>query len=339
MCQYSAVDGVPNEWHRVHLGALATGGASLVIAEATAVSPEGRITPGCTGLWNDAQAEAFAPIVQFIEKHGVVPGIQIAHAGRKASANKPWEGDNHIDAGHPDAWEPIAPSAVAFGAHLPRVPREMTVDDIARVREAFAASAGRALEAGFKWLELHFAHGYLGQSFFSPLANKRTDEYGGSFRNRARFLLETLAAVRRVWPENLPLTARLGTIDYVEGEQPMEESIELIRLMKAEGLDLIDVSMGFNTPDVSGVPWGEHAFLGPVAQRIRKEVGIPAATSWNISDPQKTDELIRSEQVDLVLLGKGLLSDPHWPYHAAQALGVEMPQRLLPDQYAWWLKR
>lgn len=339
MCQYSAIDGVVNDWHRVHLGALASGGASLVVAEATAVSPEGRITPGCTGLWNDGQAEAFAPIVRFIKDHGSVPGIQIAHAGRKASANKPWEGDDHIPAGHPDAWEPLGPSAIAFGGGLSRVPREISVEEIGRIRDAFAASAGRALEAGFEWLELHFAHGYLGQSFFSPLANKRTDEYGGSFKNRARFLLETLAAVRRVWPENLPLTARLGVLDYVDGEQPMEESIELVRLMKAEGLDFIDVSMGFNTPDVSRVPWGEHAFLAPIAKRIRDEVGIPAATSWNISDPAKTDELIRTEQVDLVFLAKALLSDPHWPYHAAQTLGVDKPQRLLPDQYAHWLKR
>lgn len=339
MCQYSAIDGMPNAWHQVHLGSLAAGGAGLVVAEATAVSPEGRITPGDTGLWNGEQAEAFRPIVRFIEQQGAVPGIQIAHAGRKASANKPWEGDDHIAAGHPDAWEPIAPSALAYGAHLPRTPREMTVADIARVREAFAASAVRALDAGFKWLELHLAHGYLGQSFFSPLANRRTDEYGGSFRNRARFLLETLAAVRAVWPANLPLTARLGVIDYVDGEQSLEESIELIRLMKAEGLDLIDVSMGFNTPDVSRVPWGEHAFLAPIAQRIRDEVRIPAATSWNISDAKKTDELIRKEQVDLVFLGKALLSDPHWPYHAAQILGVQMPQGVLPDQYAFWLKR
>jgi 2,4-dienoyl-CoA reductase-like NADH-dependent reductase (Old Yellow Enzyme family) len=339
MCQYSAVDGLPNEWHRVHLGGLATGGAALVVAEATAVSPEGRITPGDTGLWNDAQAEAFQPIVRFIESQGAVPGIQIAHAGRKASANKPWEGDDHLPPDHPAAWEPIAPSAVAFGANLPRVPRAMTPEEIAQVRDQFVSTAQRALGAGFKWLELHFAHGYLGQSFFSPLANHRTDEYGGSAENRGRFLLETLAAVRQVWPEHLPLTARLGVIDYVSGEQPLEESIDLVRRMKNGGLDLIDVSMGFNTPDVSQVPWSEHAFLAPIAQRIRQEVGIPAAASWNFFDPKKTDDLIRSEQLDLVFLAKALLSDPHWPYHAAQALGIDLPQSILPAQYAHWLKR
>ncbi len=339
MCQYSAKDGFPNDWHRVHLGSLATGGAGLVIAEATAVLPEGRITPGDTGLWNDAQAEAFRPIIRFIESQGAVPGIQLAHAGRKAGANRPWEGDDHLPPDHPEAWEPIAPSALAWGANLWRIPRAMTHEDIRRVREAFASAARRALETGFKWLVLHFAHGYLAQSFFSPLANQRTDEYGGSFENRARFLLETLAAVREVWPEPLPLTARLGVIDYVEGEQPLEESIELIRRMKSAGLDLIDVSMGFNTPDVSRVPWHEQGFLVPIAQRIRHEVGIPVATSWNIFDPKKADGFIRHEQLDLVMLAKALLDDPHWPYHAAQTLGRETPQEVLPEQYGWWLKR
>jgi 2,4-dienoyl-CoA reductase-like NADH-dependent reductase (Old Yellow Enzyme family) len=339
MCQYSAKEGVPNEWHRVHLGSLALGGAGLVIAEATAVSPEGRITPACTGLWNDAQAEAFVPIVRFLESHGAVPGIQLAHAGRKASANRPWEGDDHLPADHPEAWEPIGPSAVAMGGSLGRVPRAMTREDIVRVREAFASAARRALAAGFKWLELHFAHGYLAQSFFSPLANRRTDAYGGAFEGRARFLLETLGAVREVWPSHLPLTARLGVIDYVEGEQPMEESIELVRRMKSAGLDLVDVSMGFNTPDISRVPWGEHGFLVPIAHRIRREAGIPVAASWNISDPKKTDGFIRDEQVDLVMLAKALLDDPHWPYHAARSLGRATPQSLLPPQYRWWLKR
>lgn len=339
MCQYSALDGVVNDWHLVHLGALAKGGAGLVVAEATGVAPEGRITPGCTGIWNDAQMQAWRPIVKLIESHGAVPGIQIAHAGRKASASKPWEGDAHLAIDDSQAWQPIGPSPIAFGGSLPRVPHEMTIQEIARVRTDFVAAAKRAKDAGFQWLVLHFAHGYLAQSFFSPLANKRTDEYGGSFENRARFILETLEAVREVWPEYLPLTARVGVLDYVAGEQPIEESIELIRRMRAGGLDLVDVSMGFNTPDVSGVPWSEHAFLAPIAHRIGREAAIPTATSWNINDPKKTDELIRSAQVDLVMIGKALLSDPHWPYHAAKALGVETPQNILPEQYAFWLKR
>lgn len=339
MCQYSAVDGVPTDWHLVHLGSIAAGGAALVIAEATAVSPEGRISPGDTGLWNDAQAQAWAPIARFIESQGAVPGIQIAHAGRKASAARPWEGGAHLAPDHPDAWKPIAPSALAFGDNLTRTPREMTTADIARVRDAFVAAAKRALAAGFKCLQLHFAHGYLGQSFFSPLANTRTDAYGGSFDGRARFLLETLAAVRAVWPERLPLMARLGVTDYAPGEQPLEESIELVRRFKSGGLDLIDVSLGFNVPDVSRVPFAEHGLMVPIAERTRRETGLPTAASWNMSDPAKIDGYIRDGKLDVVMLAKALLDDPHWPYHAARLLGHPDPQRVLAVQYQWALKR
>lgn len=338
MCQYSAKDGVPNDWHLVHLGGRAVGGAGLVVAEATAVSPEGRITPGCTGLWNDAQQEAWRPIANFITRQGAVAGIQIGHAGRKASASRPWEGDAHLPADHPDAWQPLGPSENAFGGKLPRTPRALSQADIQRVRDDFVASARRAAEAGFQWLMLHFAHGYLAQSFFSPLANQRRDEYGGGFENRARFLVETFEAVRAVWPERYPLSVRLGVVDFVDGEQPIEESIELLRRMKAGGLDVVDVSMGFNTPDVSRVPWGEPAFLAPIAARIRRETGLVTGTSWNVRDPQHTAHLIESEQLDLVLLAKSFLSDAHWPYHAAQKLGRNEPHTLLPDPYAFWLK-
>lgn len=338
MCQYSAENGVPNAWHHVHLGSFAIGGAGLVIVEASAVSPEGRISPNDTGLWNDEQTEAFRPIASFIARLGAVPAIQIAHAGRKACTPKPWEGNRQLGPDDPDAWEPIGPSGVAFGGSLWRVPHEMTIEDIARVQKSFADAAIRAQQVGFKWLELHFAHGYLGQSFFSPLANKRTDEYGGSFENRSRFLLETLAAVRAVWPENLPLTARLGVIDYVEGEQPIEEGIALAKRMKAGGLDLLDVSLGNNTPDISCVPWTEPAFLARIAHRIRTEAEMPVATSWNLSDPKIADELVRDEKIDIVLIAKGLLADPHWPYHAAKTLGVADPQNVLPSQYAGRLK-
>ncbi|MBV9990179.1 MAG: NADH:flavin oxidoreductase/NADH oxidase [Alphaproteobacteria bacterium] len=337
MCQYSAEDGVPNEWHRVHLGARAIGGAGLVIAEATAVAPEGRITPGCTGLWNDAQAEAFAPIAAFIKRYAV-PGIQIAHAGRKASANRPWEGDDHMREDDPRAWQPIGPSAVAFGANLPRVPAAMTKADIARVREDFVSAAKRSLAAGFEWLELHFAHGYLGQSFFSPIANKRTDEYGGSFENRIRFLTETLSAVRSVWPEKYPLTARLGVSDFTPESQPLEESIALVRRFKSLGLDLIDVSVGFNTPDVSGMPWGP-AFMAPFAERIRREAEIPTAVGWFVSEPAQAQAIVESGQADLVMLARAELGDPNWTYHAAQALGRPEAHAALPPQYAHWLRR
>jgi 2,4-dienoyl-CoA reductase-like NADH-dependent reductase (Old Yellow Enzyme family) len=337
MCQYSAVDGVPNEWHMVHLGARAIGGAALVIAEATAVSPEGRITPGCTGLWNDKQAEAWAPIVKFVKAQGAVPGIQIAHAGRKASANKPWEGDDHIPSGDPRSWDPLGPSPIAFGANLPRVPKEMTKEEILRVQSDFVSAAKRALAAGFEWLELHFAHGYLGQSFFSPIANKRTDEYGGSFENRARFLIDTMKAVRAIWPEKYPLTVRFGVSDFHADGQPLEESIAMVKMFKNHHLDLIDISLGFNTPDISGVPWGP-GFLAPIAERIKKEAGILTAVGWLINDPQQAEEIIAKGQANLIMLAHKELDDPHFPYHAAKALGVENPQNVLPPQYAFWLK-
>jgi 2,4-dienoyl-CoA reductase-like NADH-dependent reductase (Old Yellow Enzyme family) len=337
MCQYSAEEGVPNDWHLVHLGARAVGGASLVIAEATAVSPEGHISLGDTGLWNDEQAEAWARIAAFVKRYAV-SGIQIAHAGRKASANRPWEGDDHMPDIDPRSWQPMGPSANAFGANLPRVPHAMTKEEIARVRSDFVAAAKRALAAGFEWLELHFAHGYLAQSFFSPIANKRTDEYGGSFENRARFLLETLEAVRAVWPERFPLTARLGVSDFNAESQPLEESIELIRRFKSLGLDLIDVSIGFNTPDVRGVPWGP-AFMAPIAERVRREAEIPTAVGWFIREPQRADAIVRDGQADLIMLAVAELDDPHWPYHAARELGVAKPTNVLPVQYAHWLNQ
>lgn len=338
MCQYSANDGVINDWHHVHLGGLARGGSGLVIVEATAVSPEGRITPGCAGLWNDEQAKAFAPAVQTIKDAGAVPGIQIGHAGRKASANRPWEGDDHIADDDPRGWETIAPSAIAYGGGLSKVPRAMTKADIERVKQAFVDSAKRALSAGFEWLELHFAHGYLTQSFLSEHSNTRTDDYGGSFENRSRFLIETVQAVRAVWPDNLPLTARLGVIEYDgQDEKTLSEAIELVKQLKANGLDFIDVSMGFSLGKTN-IPWGP-AFLGSVAERVRRETGLPASTSWYISTPQEADGLIRDEKVDLVMLARPLLTDPHWPFRAAKELGVEKAAWVLPSPYAHWLER
>jgi len=213
----------------------------------------------------------------------------------------------------------------------------MTKQDILRVQADFVAAAKRALSAGFEWLELHFAHGYLAQSFFSPIANQRADEYGGSFDNRARFLLDTLRAVREVWPEKFPLTARLGVSDFTKDSQPLEESIVLVKQFKSHGLDLIDVSLGFNTPDVSGVPWGP-AFMAPIAQRIKTEASIPTAVGWFITEPQQAEDIIANGQADLVMLAHKELDDPHFPYHAAKALGVAEPQRVLPPQYAFWLK-
>ncbi len=338
MCQYMATDGVVNDWHRVHYPAIARGGAGLVIVEATAVSPEGRITPNCTGLWNNTQAAALAPIAASIKAAGAVPGIQIGHAGRKASANRPWDGDDHIAADDARSWQPISPSATAFGANLPKVPRAMTVEDIARVRADFVAAARRALEAGFEWLELHFAHGYLAQSFYSVHANQRDDAYGGSFENRSRFLLETLQAVRKVWPEHLPLTARFGVLEYDgRDEETLAESIELTRQFKREGLDLLSVSVGFSTPSAN-IPWAP-AFLAPIAERVRREAGLPVASAWGIDNPATADATVRDGQLDLVMIGRAHLANPHWPLQAARALNVERPTWVLPAPYAHWLER
>jgi 2,4-dienoyl-CoA reductase-like NADH-dependent reductase (Old Yellow Enzyme family) len=339
MCQYSAEDGFTNDWHQAHYAELARGGAGLVIVEATAVSPEGRITPGCTGLWNDAQAEGLARIAASIKAAGAVPGIQIAHAGRKASANKPWEGDDHIADGDPRGWQTLAPSAIAFGDGLPKVPRAMTLDDIARVRADFVAAARRARDAGFQWLELHFAHGYLAQSFFSAYSNQRDDQYGGSFDNRGRFLLETLAAVREVWPQNLPLTARFGVIEYDgRDEESVAESIELVRRMRENGLDMLNVSIGFVIPG-GQVPWGTQAFLAPVAERVSREAGLPVASGWCIDEPHTAERVVADRQMDLVMIARAHLANPHYPYQIALALGEERPAWTLPAQYAHWLSR
>ena len=338
MCQYSAHNSLPNDWHDTHYASLARGGAGLLIVEATAVAPEGRITPACLGLWNDEQAAGLAKIAASIRTYGAVPGIQIGHAGRKASANRPWEGDDHIPEGDPRGWQTIAPSALAYGANLPRRPRAMTLEDIARVTSDFVTAAQRARDAGFEWLELHFAHGYLGQSFFSIHSNQRTDAYGGGFEGRTRFLLETLSAVREVWPERLPLTARFGAIEFDgRDEQTLAESIELARAFRHGGLDLLNVSVGFSTPTAQ-IPWGP-AFLAPIAERIRREAELPVASSWGIDNPHTADRVVAENQMDLVMVGRMHLANPHWPYHAALKLGEERPSWVLPAPYAHWLER
>ncbi|NKF24191.1 NADH:flavin oxidoreductase/NADH oxidase [Solimonas marina] len=338
MCQYSAIDGLINDWHLAHYSGLARGGAGLVIVEATAVSPEGRITPGCTGLWNDGQAQGMARIASAIKAAGAVPGIQIGHAGRKASAHRPWEGDDHIPDDDPRGWQTLAPSALAFGGGLPKVPKAMTLDDIARVQADFVAAAIRARDAGFEWLELHFAHGYLAQSFFSRAANQRTDAYGGSFDGRSRFLLETLQAVRKVWPAHLPLTARFGVIEYDgHDDQTLDESIELTRRFKAAGLDLLNVSMGFSAPG-GRVPWGS-GFLAPIAGRVRREAEIAVASGWCVDDPKVAARVVADGEMDVVMIGRAHLADPHYPYQLALALGREHPAALLPTPYAYWLSR
>jgi len=332
MCQYHSHEGFVDDWHLAHLGARAIGGAGLVMTEATAVSPEGRISPRCAGLWQDAQVEPWARVARFIKAQGAVPGMQLAHAGRKGSAHVPWvEGGAQLPAGDPQAWETLAPSAIAFGGNLDRVPREMGVADIVRVRADFAAAARRALAAGFEWLELHFAHGYLAQSFFSPIANQRSDAYGGGFEGRARFLLETVDEVRAAWPDHLPLAVRLGVTDFDPRGHSIEESIALLGLMAARGVDLADISLGFNTPDASAIPWGP-GFLVPTTARIRAATGLPVAAGWMISEAAQAEAIIAGQQADLVLLARASLADPQWPYHAAVALGLPDAWSVLPRQ-------
>lgn len=331
MCQYSATDGVANDWHYVHLGSRAVGGAGLVIVEATAVAPEGRITPGCLGLWNEAQLEPLARIAKFLKEHGAVAGIQIAHAGRKASAALPWHGGAHLSEAQ-GGWPTIAPSAIPFGGDLPKVPRAMTAADLARVQNDFVATAKRALAAGFNWLELHAAHGYLFNEFLSPLTNHRTDSYGGSFENRIRLLLDTARAVRQVWPDHLPLTVRISAIDWMDGGWQIEDSIALAKLLKAEGVDLIDCSSGGLVPDAKITV--KPGYQVPFAEKIRHAAGIATAGVGFITEAKQADDIVRGGQADVVLLARQMLADPYWPAHAAKALG----QRITPpNQYlrAW----
>ena len=317
MCQYSSTDGMADDWHLVHLGARAVGGAGLIIAEATAVEPRGRISPGCGGLWSDSQIAPLARITSFLKKFDCVPGIQIAHAGRKASAARPWQGDHHLTE-EEGGWQTIAPSPIAFGQKLWKVPTQMTVEEIGQVRNNFADAAARALEAGFEWIELHAAHGYLCHSFYSPLSNTRTDRYGGSFLNRIRFCVETVQSIRSVWPEKFPFAVRLSCSDWVEGGWTLDETVELAKMLKSEGVDLIDCSSGFNTPDYKKYPFGP-GWQVHFSEKVRQEVGILTATVGLITDPVQANSIITQDKADIVLLAREMLRDPYWPYRAAKA--------------------
>lgn len=336
MCQYSAEDGQFNDWHLVHLGSRAVGGAGLVIAEATAVEARGRISPGDTGLWSDDQIDGLARAMRFVKEHGAVPGLQLAHAGRKASAARPWEDKGRHLANSEGGWDILAPSAIPFGGNLDRTPREMTRDDIAVVRRAFVAATRRALEAGVEWLEFHSAHGYLSHSFLSPLSNRRTDEYGGSLENRMRFTIETAAAMREAWPERLPFSVRLSCTDWLDGGWTIDDSVALSRRLKEVGADLIDCSSGFNTPEIRQIPFAP-GFQVPFAQRIRAEVGIPTAAVGMITEPEQADAIIRNEQADVVLLARAMLQDPYWAAHAAKSLGLSA-KAWMPVATGFWLK-
>jgi len=327
MCEYSCVDGMANECHFVHLGSRAVGGAALVLTEAAAVSAEGRISPDDLGLWNDSQIEPLARVTRFVRSQGSVAGIQLAHAGRKGSTFTPWKGNGKVEVGN-GGWEPIAPSPVAFAPDYP-MPRAMTQDDIERVLDEFVAAARRALAAGFEVIELHAAHGYLAHQFLSPLSNHREDEYGGSFVNRAAFVVEMAAAVRGVWPERLPLLVRISATDWAEGGWNADESVELARLLKREGVDLVDCSSGGLVAQAK-IPVGA-GYQVPFAERIRREAGIATAAVGMITAASQADQIVRNGQADMVLLAREMLRDPYWPLNAAQELGVtaEWPEQYL----------
>lgn len=337
MCQYAAQDGFVSGWHLPHYAMLARGGAGLVIVEATAVSPEGRITPSDLGLWRDEQVEGLTSVARAISEAGAVPGIQIAHAGRKAGSARPWEGGAPLGLSDPCGWQPVAPSALPFNPNAPHMPREMSIEDIRQVREDFVSAARRAAAAGFEWLELHFAHGFLGQSFLSRRSNIRSDRYGRSLENRARFLVETVSAVRAVWPERLPLTVRIGAVEFGSEEtQTLEETEQALLQMKAVGLDLVDLSLSALVPG-EAVPWHPN-FLVPYARHIREQVGLPVSTSWLITDAAAADEFIRTDQTDLLLFARTLLANPHWPREAARKIDAGRSDWVLPPSYAHWLQ-
>ncbi len=328
MCQYSSVDGLMTDWHLVHLGARAVGGAGLVITEATAVEARGRISPYDAGLWNEAQMAPMTRIAAFVKAQGAVPGIQLAHAGRKASTARPWEGGGPVEDAH-GGWEPVAPSALPFDDGS-RAPRTLSLGEIRDVQAAHADAARRALQAGFEWAEIHAAHGYLAHEFLSPLSNTRTDEYGGPFDNRIRFLLETARAVRGVWPERLPLAVRLSCTDWAEGGWTLEDSVALSARLRGEGVDLIDCSSGGSVPHAR-IPVGP-GYQVPFAEAVRHGADIPTAAVGLITDPAQANAIIDQGQADIVLLAREMLRDPFWPLRAARALG-QPSAAPLPPQY------
>ena len=326
MCQYSSEDGMPNDWHLVHLGSHAAGGASLVMVEATGVSPEGRITPWDSGIWSDEHTQAFKRIIAFVEKQGAVPGIQLAHAGRKASINVPWRQDKPLSPAE-GGWQPLAPSPIPFDDVSP-VPREMTSEDLSEVTFQFVSAARRGLEAGFKVIELHMAHGYLIHEFLSPLSNQRKDDYGGSLQNRARFPLSMAKAVRESLPSDFPLFVRISCTDWADKGWDISQSVEFCRWLKEIGVDLIDCSSGGLVPHAK-IPEGP-GYQAPFSAEIRSKVGIATGSVGQITDPVQAEHILTTGQADVVLLAREMLRDPYWPLRAAKIFNVDVPW---PVQY------
>ncbi len=328
MCQYSSDDGFANDWHLVHQGSRAVGGASLVLTEAIAVTPDGRISPWDLGIWKDAHVPMLARIARFCSEQGAAWGTQLAHAGRKASTKRPWEGDGVVPPSE-GGWQVVAPSEIPFSPTYPH-PRALTEIEIGGIITAFAESAERTQEAGGAVIELHFAHGYLVHQFLSPLANKRTDRWGGSFENRVRLAREITRAVRAVWPERYPLFARISATDWVPGGWDIEQSVELARLLREDGVDLIDTTTGGVVPVPPGTIPVEPMYQTPFAERIRHEAEIATGAVGMIAEPADAESIVAGGRADLVFLARELLRDPYWPLYAADALGDEAKW---PNQY------
>lgn len=327
MCQYSSVDGFANNWHLVHLGSRAVGGAALIIAEATAISPEGRITPDDLGIWKNEHITELKKITAFIEEHNCVPGIQLAHAGRKASHTSPWKGNKAILPTEKDGWQTVAPSPVPYAETDP-IPQELSKEGIRKIVADFKSAAKRALEAGFKVIEIHAAHGYLLHEFYSPKSNVRTDEYGGPFENRIRLTVEVTETVREVWPQDYPLFVRISATDWVENGWTGDDSVALAKILKTKGVDLVDCSTGAN---VSGVRIPVvKGYQVPFAEKVRKEANILTGAVGLITEAQEAEEIIASGKADIVLIARELLRNPYFPLHAAKTLGDDVHW---PEQY------
>ncbi|WP_421942158.1 NADPH dehydrogenase NamA [Pedobacter sp.] len=327
MCQYSAIDGFANDWHLVHLGSRAVGGAGLIIQEATAVTPEGRISYGDLGLWKDEQVEKLKQIVSFIHAQGAIAGIQLAHAGRKASCELPWNGGEQISEGEL-SWQPVGPSAVTFKKDQVLIPHELSIKEIQEIVMAFRAAAQRAKEAGYQVVEIHAAHGYLLHEFVSPISNKRSDLYGGSFENRIRLVIDVVEAVQSVWPDNLPVFVRISATDWVEGGWDENDSVQLAAVLKDKGVDLIDTSSGGNVPDAI-IPAAPN-YQVPFADKIRNEIGIRTGAVGIIVDAQQAEEILEQGKADLIFIARESLRDPYFPMHAAQMLSDDHEW---PNQY------
>ena len=327
MCQYSCEDGFANDWHLVHLGQRALGGAALVFCEATSVEPRGRISPSDLGIWKEEHIEPVARIVRFLKQHGARAGIQLAHAGRKASTAVPWQGRRAILPSE-GGWQPVGPSAIAFD-NASLMPAQLSIPEIHTITQAFVDAAKRALKAGFDVIELHGAHGYLIHEFLSPLSNRRTDKYGGSFENRIRFALEVVEAVRKTIPDAMPLFLRISATDWVEGGWSIDESVNLARAVKPLGVDLIDCSSGGSSPEAV-IPV-RSGYQVPFARRIREEADLITGAVGLITDPHQADQIIADGSADLVFLAREFLREPYWPMKAAQALGTRVEP---PVQYS-----